>query len=116
MATSESVKVSSDVTKAVRHRKARQHPIVRAKRSRALGQPLPPSRRCARNAAIARRWSTTSRRTGRKSRRRTSPVDFELAFDLLLYSLSLELLKYTHHSRPLSLSAIETRPRSSLND
>ena len=42
--------------------------------------------------------------------------DFGVAFDLALYSLATDLLRYGYRSRPLDLRAIETRPESSLND
>ena len=42
--------------------------------------------------------------------------DFAVAFDLALYSLAAGLLHQGYRSRPLDLRAIETRPRSSLND
>jgi ParB family chromosome partitioning protein len=43
-------------------------------------------------------------------------ADFGVAFDLALYSLCADLLHRGYHSRPLDLRAIETRPRSTLND
>jgi ParB family transcriptional regulator, chromosome partitioning protein len=43
-------------------------------------------------------------------------ADFELAFDLALYSLCIDVLHLGYRSRPLDLKAIETRRRSSLND
>jgi ParB family chromosome partitioning protein len=43
-------------------------------------------------------------------------ADFGVAFDLALYSLCVDLLHHGYRSRPLDLRAIETRPRSSLND
>jgi ParB family chromosome partitioning protein len=42
--------------------------------------------------------------------------DFGVAFDLALYALCVDLLDRGYRSRPLDLRAIETRPRSSLND
>jgi ParB family chromosome partitioning protein len=43
-------------------------------------------------------------------------ADFGVAFDLALYCLGVDLLHHGYRSRPLDLRAIETRPRSSLND
>ena len=43
-------------------------------------------------------------------------ADYELAFDLALYSLCIDLLHLGYRSRPLELKAIETRPCSTLND
>jgi ParB family chromosome partitioning protein len=43
-------------------------------------------------------------------------ADFGVAFDLALYSLCIDLLHRCYRSRPLDLRAIESRPRSSLND
>jgi ParB family chromosome partitioning protein len=43
--------------------------------------------------------------------------NFEVAFDLALYTLSVDLLdRYGYRSRPLDLRATENQPRSSLND
>jgi ParB family chromosome partitioning protein len=43
-------------------------------------------------------------------------ADFGVAFDLALYSLSVDLLGHRYGSRPLDLRATETPLRSSLND
>ena len=44
-------------------------------------------------------------------------ADFEVAFDLGLYSLCIDLFdRFRYHSNPLDLRAIEATPRSSLND
>jgi ParB family transcriptional regulator, chromosome partitioning protein len=42
--------------------------------------------------------------------------NFEVAFDLALYTLGIDLLRHGYRSRPLDLKAIESRPRSSIND
>jgi ParB family chromosome partitioning protein len=43
--------------------------------------------------------------------------NFEVAFDLALYTLCVDLLEhYDYRSRPLDLRGTETQPRSSLND
>ena len=43
--------------------------------------------------------------------------NFEVAFDLALYTLCVDLLdRYGYRSRPLDLRATENQPRSSLND
>ncbi len=43
--------------------------------------------------------------------------NYEVAFDLALYTLCLDLLEhYGHRSRPLDLRATENQPRSSMND
>ena len=43
--------------------------------------------------------------------------DFEVAFDLALYALCVDLFDgFRHHPRPLDLRATESQPRSSLND
>ena len=43
-------------------------------------------------------------------------ADFEVAFDLALYSLCIDVLHLGYRSRPLDLTAVETPLRSSLND
>ncbi len=43
-------------------------------------------------------------------------ADFGVAFDLALYSMCADLLSHGYRPRTLDLKAIETRPRSSLND
>jgi ParB family chromosome partitioning protein len=43
-------------------------------------------------------------------------ADFGVAFDLALYSLSVDLLDHGYRERPLDLRATETPLRSSLND
>ena len=44
-------------------------------------------------------------------------TEFEIAFDLALYTLCVDLFHgFRHHARPLDLRAIEAAPRSSLND
>jgi ParB family chromosome partitioning protein len=42
--------------------------------------------------------------------------DFAVAFDLALYTLGIDLLRHGYRSRPLDLKAIESHPRSTLND
>jgi ParB family chromosome partitioning protein len=43
--------------------------------------------------------------------------NFEIAFDLALYALCIDLFRdFRHHPQPLELRAIEAHPRSSLND
>jgi ParB family transcriptional regulator, chromosome partitioning protein len=43
--------------------------------------------------------------------------NFEVAFDLALYALCTDLFRHIgYHSNPLDLHAVETAPRSSLND
>ena len=43
--------------------------------------------------------------------------NFEVAFDLALYSLCVDLLRhFRHHPQPLELRATEADPRSSMND
>ena len=43
-------------------------------------------------------------------------ADFEVAFDLALYSLCVDVLRPGYRFRPLDLTAVETPLRSSLND
>jgi hypothetical protein len=43
-------------------------------------------------------------------------TDFNVAFDLALYTLCLDLFNQRYRSLPLDLRAIEAAPRSSLND
>jgi ParB family chromosome partitioning protein len=43
-------------------------------------------------------------------------ADFEVAFDLALYSLCIDVLHLGYRSRPLDMPAVETPLRSSLND
>ena len=42
--------------------------------------------------------------------------NFDVAFDLALYSLCVDLLEHGYRSRPLDLRATENQPRSSMND
>ena len=43
--------------------------------------------------------------------------NFEVTFDLALYTLCADVLRHIgYHANPLDLRAIESRPRSSMND
>ena len=42
--------------------------------------------------------------------------DYEVAFDLALYSMCVDILQVGYRTRPVDLKTIENRPRSSLND
>ena len=80
-------------------RDAEQHPFLRRR----------PSRRCARNAASARCWSTISRRTACRSRARISPrTSRSRSISRSIRSASISsIITATAHD-PLDLRATET--------
>ena len=83
------------------------------------GPPLSaPSRRCARNAASARSLVDDLKAHRLQITRAHLAGNFEVAFDLALYSLCADLFdRYSAIAQgPLDLRATETQPRSSLND